>query len=150
MVNVVEEDVASQPSQNGGAALQQPRNDLQPTDQAAQQSSSASQFQQTPAVSQDQLQTEGLKVGNTTIQNTTSTPRPYSAPKVEQSQFSAAWLWLAVPIVLAVVLFWPSKKSSSEASTPAPEKIKKPATAAKPALVKSGKAAKTKKKRTKR
>lgn len=149
MVNVVEEDAASQPSQNGSATLQQPRTDLQPTDQNAQQSSSASQFQQTPVVSQDQLRSEELKVGSSTIQNTTSTSRPPVMTKVDHNYLNAAWLWLIVPIVLACVLFWPSKKAPEALLQAQPGSKKQPKSPVQSEL-KSKKTVKAKKKRAKR
>lgn len=103
-----------QTTQQNGTSLQQPRTDLQQTN-STPQSNQPSTPQSSPSITQDQLQTNSLRVGDTghTIQNTTSTP---SNLYYHHDYLNAAWLWLLVPLVLAALLFWPQKKAPNAAS----------------------------------
>lgn len=86
--------------------LQQPRDDLQSAGTTQQET----QPLQTPtAVSQDNLTVPQLRVGDTTtvVGNNTSIPATRPAP----DYWNAAWLWMIVPIALALILFWPQKKT---------------------------------------
>lgn len=81
-------------------SLQQPRSDLQA---GAPDISS-------PNFTQDQLVAPQLRVGNSAVQPSgQSDQRTMPAP----GDHSFALAWLLIPIVIAVVLFWPSRKSKS-------------------------------------
>jgi hypothetical protein len=112
MLNAVEESSSTPPNQsNAGGTLQQPRNDLQPTGDDAASTQTGSP-QTVPQVSQDQLRADELRVGDSakTIQNTTSTPPNFF---VRHDYWNAAWLWMIVPIILAILLFRPRKAADS-------------------------------------
>ena len=112
MLNTGTDQSGDENSQQNAAALQQPRDDLQPTNALQQQSGQAPAPQQGAALSQNQLTVPGLRVGDskTVITNSTAATTPLT-PTPPPDYLSAAWLWLIVPIILAAVLFWPQKKT---------------------------------------
>jgi hypothetical protein len=109
MLSAVEETPSTQPNQPNASTLQEPRNDLQPTGNTGASSQTGSP-QTVPQVPQDQLRTDQLRVGDSpnTIQNTTSTPPNFF---IRHDYLNAAWLWMIVPVVLAILLFRPRKAS---------------------------------------
>ena len=117
MLNAVEETTSTQPGQPNASSLQEPRNDLQPTGDTGSSSQTGSP-QTVPQVPQDQLRADQLRVGDSanTVQNTTSTTPGFFAG---QDYFSFAWLWMIVPIVLAIVLFRPRKAARTGDDTEA-------------------------------
>lgn len=137
MLNPVNDSSANQDS----SSPQTPRTDLQTTNQQQ----TTADLEQAAKVTQDQMQVNGLRVGSTTVQNSTSTP---SNTILGHDLLNPAWLWLLVPLVMAIILFKPQKKStatatSGQAITPAvpvvaPLKRDEPAVeAAKPAVTKT-------------
>lgn len=93
------------------ASLQQPRNDLQQSGSTSN-AGGATTFQPAPSITQDSLGAAELRVGTSTIQNTTSIPP--QAQATAPDYINAAWFWLLVPLALTIYLFWPQKKSSAE------------------------------------
>lgn len=93
---------------------QQTQADLQRQQSGVQQSGGSAQAgveqpQSATSFSQDDLLSPVLRVegSETTIQNTTSI-NPSAQPAVPDYA-NAAWLWLLVPVVLTIILFWPRK-----------------------------------------
>lgn len=105
-------NAVSDPSTNqNSSSPQSSRSDVQST---RQQQSTATPAQSS-SVTQDQMLQDNLRVGNTgtTVKNTTSTP---SHIVYGHNYLNAAWLWLLVPIILAVFLFKPQKHAKTAGS----------------------------------
>lgn len=113
------DDQSQTPGQTS-TSPQESRTDFQQTNPNAQQKTAP--VSQSPSVSQQQLTSDQLKVGQTTVKNQTSTPSNYI---ISHNYLNAAWLWLIVPIVLAYFLFKPERKksvmSASDGVTAVPE-----------------------------
>lgn len=101
------QDILTQQSQ---ADLQQQQSGIQNSGGSAQ--AGLEQPQSGTAFSQDDFMTPVLRVegSEATIQNTTSI-EPSAQPYIPD-YVNAAWLWLLVPIVLTMILFWPRKHKS--------------------------------------
>ena len=114
MLQARQEQAGDSPSTTGGAYLQQPRTDLQPTSTG----SSTAAPQNTSALSQDQLQAAGLRVGDTRtlIQNSTSNKGGgYSV----NSGYTVFWVVAVVVLFAAAWWLWRRSRGVLDASAAA-------------------------------
>lgn len=97
-----------QTTQQNASTLQEPRSDIQQGGDSSSQTGQGVAPQATLLAPQDQLKLDQLRVGdsNTLITNTTSTPTNLVA---SHDYLNAAWLWLIVPIVFTILLYWPRR-----------------------------------------
>lgn len=127
MLQARSEQPGDAPSTDAGAALQQPQSNLQPTGTT---SSSTSTPQTTSPVSQQQLQAPNLRVGETQTLIANSTVAQAGA---DSTTASMTWLWVAIPLmVLAAVVWWIRKSTSTTVSVPVSDSAAAASPAAKP------------------
>lgn len=123
MLQARPEQPGDSPSPEAGSALQQPQNNLQPTGTTGANGTSTPQT--TPTVTQQQLQTPNLRVGDTQTLIANST---VAQAGTASSNPATVWLWAILPIVLFVVVVWRISKMTAansaivtrEADAPSP------------------------------
>jgi hypothetical protein len=139
------QQLQSQATQQNNSSVQQPRNDLQPTGSNLQQGGSSTP-QASEALTQDGLSAPQLRVGDsgTTVTNTTKTT---VAPATQPMGADYSWLWLMIPVLIAIVLFWPQRR---KAAVVQPEPTVPPASLATKPQTQPKKKSKKSKKRARR